>query len=169
MRSETFAEGNLKLSHHFRNAVRHAAVAAGGPCLPLGSEWKISPHFHAPDHPKQLGTWARGDISAWPHIRQSIISQTWLRISHAQAHCNEPGLSQTEKRWPGSGRRPTGHGHWSKSDHESTGRPRERFPRREADVSFCKCRASSAASASSQLLNATILGNFAVAFGHTIQ
>jgi len=55
MSSETFAEGNLKIAHHFPNAVRHACVAAGGPCLPLGSEWKwISSHFHAPDHPKQL-------------------------------------------------------------------------------------------------------------------
>jgi hypothetical protein len=44
-----------------------------------------------------------------------------------------------------------------------------RAARRGLDFSLSSCRASSAASAKSQSLNATIFGNFATAFEQTIQ
>ena len=44
-----------------------------------------------------------------------------------------------------------------------------RLAPRDFEFSRLSCRASSAASASSQLLNATIFGSFAAAFEQTIQ
>src|SRR3984893_11745370 len=93
----------LSVMHALRLAVRACRFAASGRFRLIFMLLIIPSSLIA-----HLG---RSDISLWPYIRQSIISQTWLRISHDRAHCNEPGLSLRRGDWDwGGGRRAMGTG-----------------------------------------------------------